>query len=1001
MNRLRGLLAVALIVGLLVGTPLVLFALGANPLAAGVPAWSDVVRALTVPDDGRLLLGLLKVAAWVAWLLLAVLLLVEIVAQLRGIKAPTLPGFKAPQGLIRSLVATAALAFVAMPMATAVAAADPAPAPAKTVVQQVDHHAKQAPAKKGQAAAGSTHRVKAGDTLWELAEDHLGDGNRYPEIFKASKSIAQPGGAHLTDPDVIDVGWKVRIPDQKAHKDNKVDRPKAEVAPRTPVQPTAPAPVQPTAPATQQQNAPAASSASAEAEHLAEDSAWMVQTAAGVGTILAAGVIGLLARRRRTQQQHRRPGTKLPMPVGQVAAAEQELRAAADSLSVELVDQALRTLAHTCRHTSTPLPDVRAARLTAAAFDLYLSEPAQLPAPWADQLEGTVWSITVDDTHDLPRVDLADIPAPYPALVTIGHDDEEGHVLLNLEHLGGLGVTGDSLATREVLAALAVELSTSIWADDLTVTVVAAFAELEDSLRTGRIRYVPSVSRVLDDLQARAAADRAALASSGSPNLNSARAAGVLPDAWVPEIVIIGGELTERQHAQLAEIVDVLPRVAIAAVTSSDSLAGEWRLILPTDPATSSEAILEPIGLPVVPQRLPAAEYGHLLEIAALADIEEIDQDGSTMEPDLAEVDAVTPVDEPAEHASSMPVIVDETAEAYVARPLPASLREALAEDDTQTVDHAATEDTTPEAEPTIAQDDPADEYLVDVDATTASPADEPAVAASVAVEEPAAPAAAVGVRDEGAPRILVLGPVSLANVGGTVEKTRAARLLEFAAYLALHPGATYQAIDDAIWPDRRTEDNTNTRNPATTKLRRWVGTAPDGHEYLPRHQSGGGYGFTEQVTTDVADWDALIQGDPLSASTANLEAAFRLLRGLPFEGVHARRYAWAEPLRQRLISDIVDVSHELTRRRLLEGRWRAAEEAVVVGLRVEPAQESLWRLRILAAHESRNAAAVAEAIDRLLVLTEQLECDLEPETTSLLEALRTHHDDDLMAKAL
>lgn len=372
------------------------------------------------------------------------------------------------------------------------------------------------------------------------------------------------------------------------------------------------------------------------------------------------------------------------------------------------------------------------------------------------------------------------------------------------------------------------------------------------------------------------------------------------------------------------------------------------------------------------------------------------------MEPDLAEVDAVTPVEEPAEHASSMPVIVDETAEAYVARPLPASLREALAEDDAAPmVNQAATEDTTtPEAEPAIAQDDLLDEDLVDVDAT-ASPVDEPEVAAAAAVAEEPANAAAVVVRDESAPRILVLGPVALANVGGTVEKTRAARLLEFAAYLALHPGATYQAIDDAIWPDRRTEDNTNTRNPATTKLRRWVGTAPDGHEYLPRHQSGGGYGFTDHVTTDVADWDALIQGDPISASTANLEAAFRLLRGLPFEGVHARRYAWAEPLRQRLISDIVDVSHELTRRRLLEGRWRAAEEAVVVGLRVEPAQESLWRLRILAAHESRNAAAVAEAIDRLLVLTEQLECDLEPETTSLLEALRTHHDDDLMAKAL
>ncbi len=44
--------------------------------------------------------------------------------------------------------------------------------------------------------------------------------------------------------------------------------------------------------------------------------------------------------------------------------------------------------------------------------------------------------------------------APYPTLVTVGHDEEEGHVFLDLEHLGALAVSGDEQGSREVLVAL-------------------------------------------------------------------------------------------------------------------------------------------------------------------------------------------------------------------------------------------------------------------------------------------------------------------------------------------------------------------------------------------------------------------------------------------------------------------------------------------------------------------------------------------------------------------
>ncbi|SLN21285.1 LysM domain/BON superfamily protein [Aquimixticola soesokkakensis] len=49
------------------------------------------------------------------------------------------------------------------------------------------------------------HDVKKGDTLWAIAKDALGNGNRYMEIFDANKPM-------LSHPDKIYPGQKLRIP---------------------------------------------------------------------------------------------------------------------------------------------------------------------------------------------------------------------------------------------------------------------------------------------------------------------------------------------------------------------------------------------------------------------------------------------------------------------------------------------------------------------------------------------------------------------------------------------------------------------------------------------------------------------------------------------------------------------------------------------------------------------------------------------------------------------
>ena len=55
------------------------------------------------------------------------------------------------------------------------------------------------------ADSAKFHTVEKGDTLWAIAKETLGDGNRYNEIFEANKPM-------LTHPDKIYPGQMLRIP---------------------------------------------------------------------------------------------------------------------------------------------------------------------------------------------------------------------------------------------------------------------------------------------------------------------------------------------------------------------------------------------------------------------------------------------------------------------------------------------------------------------------------------------------------------------------------------------------------------------------------------------------------------------------------------------------------------------------------------------------------------------------------------------------------------------
>ena len=58
----------------------------------------------------------------------------------------------------------------------------------------------------------AVHVVERGESLWSIAEDHLDDGARWPEIYEANQGRSFDDGRQLVDPDLIQPRWQLDLP---------------------------------------------------------------------------------------------------------------------------------------------------------------------------------------------------------------------------------------------------------------------------------------------------------------------------------------------------------------------------------------------------------------------------------------------------------------------------------------------------------------------------------------------------------------------------------------------------------------------------------------------------------------------------------------------------------------------------------------------------------------------------------------------------------------------
>jgi hypothetical protein len=215
----RGLLSLVGAAALVVGVPVALLAWVGSPLPAEMPSLSEVTSALRdtyIPDE--FLVKALALVCWLVWVELVASLLVEAVAHVRGRKAGNVPlsgGLQRGAARLVAGVALLGVLFATRGMQHDDGSSNPllpVAQPAITLVSDLDTASGPGAVPAADAVAAPTYEVQRRDTLWDIAERHLGDPFRWREIFQLNEGGPQADGRCLTDPDLIAPGWQLRLP---------------------------------------------------------------------------------------------------------------------------------------------------------------------------------------------------------------------------------------------------------------------------------------------------------------------------------------------------------------------------------------------------------------------------------------------------------------------------------------------------------------------------------------------------------------------------------------------------------------------------------------------------------------------------------------------------------------------------------------------------------------------------------------------------------------------
>ncbi|MFF3488147.1 BTAD domain-containing putative transcriptional regulator [Streptomyces sp. NPDC002701] len=706
----KAFLALVALLVLLVGVPGVLATQMGWPLPSGAPKVEWLQQEITVDT----FINVLTVVVWFAWAQFTACVLVEVKAALSGVGLPNrVPGAGPSQLLARQLVAALLLVGATAASFTPglsqlgrqlegnqrpAAAAAAQQTPGGLLGQQREQAAASAAALAEQAAGAAAHaeggsgaRASEGDTkfyriqppegrhhdsLWEVAERHLGDGRRYKEIYQLNKDRTQPDGSKLSEASLIRPGWIMEMPgdarggelvempdeapkvspevqrqisdyartggahqqggDRQGGGSGTLDRDTAHIS----------LPEQRPGPGQGQGHDQSGQQGQGGQEHAAppagEGSGFGLPEALLGAPLLAAGLLGALGRRRRQALWQSalgavggRRGMEPPTPTGAAADAQDALLAGADPEGVRLLDRSLRGLAASLAGESRPLPTVYAAWLSGNGdLHLQLAQPAgRPPTPWQLGQDQTFWMLARADAERYEDVDTA---APYPGLVSLGTMDDS-RLLLNLESVPGIvSLSGREQDRAGVFASVAAELATNGWSDRMTITLVG-FGEDLTPLAPNRLRHLDDIEALVETMEAETRQRRGALGAAGQDSVLTGRTGPAQHTRWAPHLVLLAAEPSAEDAVKLAELAADAGRLGIGYLVGTDSgdLPGAaWEMEI-----TSEGKLLAPLlGLELDAQLLPVSQQRAVVELFTDADPERDDDRPTTTPPFLVDI---------------------------------------------------------------------------------------------------------------------------------------------------------------------------------------------------------------------------------------------------------------------------------------------------------------------------------------------------------------------------
>lgn len=479
----------------------------------------------------------------------------------------------------------------------------------------------------------STVTIVPDDTLWDIADDRVeaamlrdATGN---ETFGYVNQIVAANPTVIENPNLIFPGEQFLLPSigtppveatwqpPTAPPVDQPGTPPAEAesvpspAPVVPelIQPAAPAELPPPttvdvpmaeSPTATRQNPmfEPESQATATVEG-SEAPGWPWLAGVSGATVLASGVL-VTVRRRRTRQAATGQHAHRSWFGSETRSTELAVVAAADIPLIRWAGQELSALVYSLKpkHVNGSPLAIEISESDGLEL-LWDTQNPSAPHPWEATDGGWAWRLPYDPDIEVPAPEL---PAAIPGLVTIGTRDGK-QLLLNLEAVGSLAITGDTEHATDLIRSIVLELASGEDLSDVYIHTVGINTVTFDHMpRIIERSASDAVGQVRDVV-----ADHQRILAEAQLESTFQLRAGHAPAGRELTLVII-----DSTHDSAAEIVaSTRPHLGVAAILLGDHPEVSARIeIYGHDTAT-----LQPVGISFAPAGLPDTSSADIVSL--------------------------------------------------------------------------------------------------------------------------------------------------------------------------------------------------------------------------------------------------------------------------------------------------------------------------------------------------------------------------------------------------